>query len=243
MSDLEESFGGYSGANKVNIMVLQPPANFETIMGEATFATGENMLGGVAVYTPKSPEYIRKYFGHASYPRHIYDGLAHELTHFYSTTAWQGRYKSLLFPSSACPEPHKQLIGEMLTADFHNGISHDQVSGKNSFIASKILAQLSAWKAAPRKKPFLDLFLLDLWLRSKKGSLKAATVHLINEYGHQHKPYRTGAALATAAEACCGKPLPPWLRTTLLTPHIPDYDAKLKAFPNWDRKDFNPLHV
>ncbi len=242
MSTLEKSFGPYGGARRINILILQPPARFGSIMRNATFATGENVLGGVAIYTPKSPAYIRKKFGHGSYTYLLRDGLTHELTHYYSTTAWQGRFKSLLFPSSACPPLHKRLIGEIMTAYFHEGIIRCHAGGKPSFISGKIMPQLAAWRADSRKKPILDLFLLDQWLRSKGSSLTAAVTRMMNEYGRPHRPYRSGTSLLRAAEACCGgSPLPLYLSKAILTPYMPDYAAALKDFPGWDGKNFTPL--
>ena len=47
------------------------------------------------------------------------------------------------------------------------------------------------------------------------------------DHGLRHKPYRSGAALARAAEKSRGAALPQYLRKTLLTRHIPDYAAAL----------------
>ncbi len=241
LAELEKSLIPLIGDRRINILVLQPPRDFERIARGGTFAAGENLLGGIAVYTPKSPAYIRQRYGYGSYAYHLRDGLTHELTHLYSTTAWQGRFKSLLFPSAGCPPRHKQLIGETLTAYFHEAVLRCHTGKKASLISGKILPQLAAWKAAPRKKPLLDLFLLDLWLRANGGSLRSAAVRLMKKYGLKHKPYRSGAALAREAEASCGAPLPAQLRKTLLTRHIPDYAAALKAYPGWNNRDFNPL--
>jgi len=241
MCALEKSLGPYGGSPRVNILILQPPADFGRIMRGATFATGENLLGGVAAYTPKSPAYIREKFGHGSYAHHLRDGLTHELTHYYFTTAWQGRFKSLLFPSDACPPRHQQLLGESMTGYFHEGIVRCGSGAKPSFISGKILPLLAAWKAAPRKKPVLDLFLLDQWLRSNGSSLKAAVNLLLEEYGRRHRPYRSANVLTRVAETCARARLPSCLRKSLLTPYVPDYAAELENFPGWDRKDFSPL--
>jgi hypothetical protein len=241
MNELEKSFGPYAGAGLINILILQPPSGFERLARGATFATGENMLGGIAVYTPKSSAYIERLFGHGSYAYHLRDGLTHELTHFYSTTAWQGRYKSLLFPSAACPAQHKRLIGEILTAYFHEAVMRRNNSGSKSFLSGKILPQLAAWKLTGKKKPLLELFLLDLWLRSKESSLKGAVNRLLTGFGRAHKPYRSGAALTQAAVKCAGAPLPSYLRRALLTAQVPDYARELKAFPGWDNEKYSPL--
>jgi hypothetical protein len=241
LKELGKSFGPYAGAGLINILILQPPAGFERLARNATFATGENVLGGIAVYTPKSSSYLKRLFGHGSYARHLRDGLTHELTHFYSTTAWQGRYKSLLFPAASCPAQQKRLIGEILTAYFHEAVMRRHNSGSTSFLSGKILPQLAAWELTGRKKPMLDLFLLDLWLRSKGSSLKGVVNRLMIEFGRAHKPYRSGAVLTLAAVKCGGAPLPAYLRKALLTSYVPDYAKELKALPGWDNKNYSPL--
>lgn len=241
MGALEKNFAPYRGYKKLNILLLQCPADFERLAGGRTFAAGENVAGGIVIYTPKSPEYIKRRYGYPSYAYHLLDGLAHELTHFYSTGAWQGRYKSMLFPAEACPQAQKMLIGEVLTAYFHNGIIRCRRGVKPSFITGKITPILNKWAIKPGKRPLLDLFLLDLWLRAGGSSLAAAVRRLLLEYGARHKPYRSALALVRAAEACRGAALPPTMRKSLLTEYAPDYPAELKTFPGWDRPGFSPL--
>lgn len=238
---LEKYLSPYEGFRKVNILLLQCPADFEKFTGGRAFAAGENMAGGIAIYTPKSPEYLSRRYGYAGYAYHLLDGLAHELTHFYSTGAWQGRYKSMLFPAEACPSRHKQLIGEVLTSYFHNGLVRCRSGIKPSFISGKILPVLGKWVLNPGKRPLLDLFLLDLWLRAGGSSLAAAVRRLLREYGVRHRPYKSALALVRAAEACRGRALPASIKKAILTDHVPDYAAELKEFRGWDRSGFSPL--
>ena len=199
------------------------------------------MAGGIVIYTPKSPEYIKRRYGYPNYAYHLLDGLAHELTHFYSTGAWQGRYKSMLFPAEACPPAQKMLIGEVLAAYFHNGITRCRPGEKSSFITGKITPILAKLAIKPGKQPFLDLFLLDLWLRGGGSSLAAAVRRLLREYGARHKPYGSALALVRAAEACRRGALPPVIRKALLTEYAPDYAGELHTFHGWAKPGFSPF--
>ncbi len=239
MRSLEEHFAAYKGFRKIRILVLQPPADFEKLTGGRTFATGENVAGGVLTYGPRSAEYLKRRFGHPSYRFFLRDGLTHELTHFYSTTAWQGRYKSLLFPAAACPPGHKRLIGEVLTAYFHRAILRSQ-DGTKPFTAGEILPRVAAWKAKPSKREFLDLALLDLWLHEGGSSLKEVFRALIRLYGERHKPYPSARALTKAAEQCRRAALPPWLKAALLTDSSPSYMDRLEEL-SFAEKNFDPL--
>lgn len=241
MAALEKHLSPYKGFRKLNILLLQCPADFERLSGGRTFAAGENVPGGIAVYTPKSPEYLERRYGYASYAYHLRDGLAHELTHFYSTGAWQGRYKSMLFAAESCPLQQRQLIGETLTAYLHSGVIRCRAGEKPSFISGKILPVLNKWALKPGKRPLLDLFLLDLWLRAGGSSLAGAVRRLLRQYGEKHRPYRSALALVRAAEACRSAALPASIRKAILTAYAPDYAGELKAFPGWDRFDFSPL--
>lgn len=241
MRTLEKNFAPYRGFRKLNILLLQCSADFERLAGGRTFAAGENVAGGIVIYTPKASDYIKRRYGYPSYAYHLLDGLAHELTHFYSTGAWQGRYKSMLFPAEACPPAQKQLIGEVLTAYFHNGIIRCQPGAKPSFISGKIIPILDKWAIKPGKRPLLDLFLLDLWLRAGGSSLAAAVRRLLLEYGSRHKPYGSALALVRAAEACRRGALPPAIRKAMMTEYAPDYAVELKAFRGWGNPGCSPF--
>lgn len=241
MASLEKYLSPYKGFRKLNILLLQCPADFERLSGGRTFAAGENVAGGIAVYTPKFPEYLKRRYGYDSYSYHLRDGLAHELTHFYSTGAWQGRCKSMLFAAESCPPRQRQLIGETLTAYLHNGVIRCRAGEKPSFISGKILPVLGGWAVKPGKRPLLDLFLLDLWLRAGGSSLAGAVRRLLREYGMKHRPYRSALALVRAAEACRSASLPASLKKTILTEYAPDYAGELADFPGWNRPDFSPL--
>lgn len=240
MRSLEGTFSAYAGFDKIKILILQAPDDFEKLAGERTFATGENVPGGILTYAPTSKEYLRRKFGHSSYRFLLQDGLAHELTHFYSTAAWQGKYKSLLFPAEKCPPRHKRLIGEILTCYFHRGIVRSK-NGGTTFIAREILPRISAWRIKPSKQAFLDLFLLDLWMRRGGSSLKGAVRCLIQKFGANHKPYPSARVLIKAAEASNRAQLPSWLKKTLLTDYSPDYTERLDELSFHRKMRFNPI--
>lgn len=239
MRALEKVFSPYQGFRKVGILILQAPADFERVSGGRTFATGENVPGGVLAYAPRSAAYIRKKFGHSGYASFLRDGLAHELTHFYFTAAWQGRYKSLLFPAVTCPPRQKRLLGETLTLYFHRAIIGSR-DGKASFLAGEIRPRLAAWKAKPSKSGVLDLLLLDLWLREGGGSLRDAVRALIRKYGTRHKPYPSAHALIQAAQDSRRAALPSWLKRTILSDHSPDYIERLKELSFSRCGEFDP---
>lgn len=58
MRTLEKNLAAYRGFRKLNILLLQCPADFERLAGGRTFAAGENVAGGIVIYTPKSSDYI-----------------------------------------------------------------------------------------------------------------------------------------------------------------------------------------
>lgn len=236
MRALEENLSPYGGLRKISILILQPPADFENLAGGRTFATGENVAGGVLAYGPRSAEYLKRRVGYSGYSFFLVDGLAHELTHFYSTAAWQGKYKSLLFPAETCPPRHKRLLGETLTCYFHRAIMRS-----GSFTGREILPRLSAWEKKASKNHFLDLFLLDLWLRGGGSSLKEVFRALIRRYGAPHKPYPSARALTRAAEQCRRATLPPWLKAALLTDSFPSYEERLEELSFTGKKTLDPL--
>ena len=235
---LETGLGPVGASRAIRILILQPPQDFARLARGRTFATGENVLGGITAYAPKSAQYLRRMFGHGSYAYYLRDGLAHELAHLYSTAAWQGRYKSRLYPAAGCSAAHRRLIGEALTAYFHEAAMRPGAG----FFSGSILPLLSAWSAKPGKRYFLDLLLLDLWLRGEGSSLRAAVRLLLKCGAAGRRPYASARALARAAQEACGRPLPSELLKTMITAHAPDYAQELKVFvASTESRGFNPL--
>lgn len=119
MAWLSEKIAPYQGAGAINILLLQAPANFSEMANHRSFATGENVYKGIVAYAPNDAAYLQKIFGHQDYSYFIFDGIAHEILHYYATSNWQGRYKAILYPAESCSPYEAHLLGETLTSYIH----------------------------------------------------------------------------------------------------------------------------
>jgi len=195
MGWLEESLAPYRRAGEINFLVLQAPSDFSVLSGGRSFATGENMLNGIACYAPADAEYLRNYFGFSSYEQYLYEGLAHELMHFYTSAALEAREKTVLYPAPGCPDYAARLLGEALNNYFYSGYVSRQVpAARGSHENWLSRARARAAKTGGRQ-PFLDLLELDEYLRAKGASLLALFREMVLLRLNDRRPYESAAFL------------------------------------------------
>jgi len=114
---LEANLAPYSGLEQIDVLLLRAPHDYRAQTGGNAFATGENVLNGIVAYGPDAPMELAK-LGYPTYRAFLVSGLLHEILHFYTTVAWNGQYKSILYPAPDCPRPDSRMIGETLNLYF-----------------------------------------------------------------------------------------------------------------------------
>jgi hypothetical protein len=193
---IEDYIALYRQADEINILFLQAPANFQELTANRAFATGENVLNGIVTYTPNNPAYLERLFGHGDYTFYLYDGLTHEIMHFYTSTSWQARYKSVLYPGPVCPPADAQLIGEALNLYFSRQYVYRHLFGSNEqFFTDTVAQAFSQHRNRPRKNPLLELLILDMHLRVTETSLLALYSYAIHQKQQDPTPYTSAVFL------------------------------------------------
>ena len=152
-------------------LLLQASDNFEQLAHGRSFATGENVLNGIAIYSPTSPAYLQRLFGHGNYVHFLFEGLTHELMHVYTTKAWQGKFKSRLYPAVECPALHARMIGGDLNVYFCLQGLYLFLEKPEAFLPETVGQALSKYLQTRQRNPLLDLFLFDIALRHNKRTL------------------------------------------------------------------------
>ena len=217
MDRLERDLAPYRRAREINFLVLQPPADFEALAGGRTFATGENVLNGIVCYAPREPDYVEKRFGYASYARFLYEGLAHELLHFYTSMSFDASEKTVLYPAPDCPAYASHLLAEALNLYFCSQYAGELVpEARGSFEAW--LERCSARRSrtgAPQ--PLLDLRELDAHLRACGSSLLALFRELLLVKLEKPGPYSSAAFLFDTMRGRLGVAPPPELESAILS--------------------------
>lgn len=231
---LEQHLAPYRQAGTIHILFLQAAADFAAQTNNLAFATGENVLNGIITYAPNDPAYLDRLFGQADYATFLLDGLAHELVHTYTTTAWQGRYKAVLYPSSDCPVPVSHLLGEALAGYIHRLYLRQRASEGNSanfppgFIAQDVAYALEQQKKRGRNHPFLDLFLFDQAVHQQGCTLLALVGEIMHERQLTHQPYADVDFLCAKLTEKWGVEMGERGRDLLLPMITPDYAQMLK---------------
>lgn len=223
---LEQNLAPYQQASEIFVLFLQAAADFETQTNRQAFATGENVLNGIVTYAPNDPTYLQRLFGQSDYVAFLRDGLAHELVHTYTTTAWQGKYKAVLFPAPDCPPQVQHLLGEALAGYIHRLYMRQQINPVTGLAFPDGFTQDVAFAYEQQKKrgrnhPFLDLFLFDRALRQKGMTLLALVGVAMRERQLSREPYLSLDLLLRGSEA--GERG----RDLLLPPTTPDYASLL----------------
>lgn len=195
MNWLESSLAPYQRAGEINFLVLQAPADFSALAGGRTFATGENVLNGIACYAPNDESYLRSYFGFSSYEQYLYEGLGHELMHFYTSAAEEAREKSVLYPAPGCPAYAVRLLGEALNNYFYSGyVGRHVAAARGSFENWLARARARAEKTSARQ-PFLDLLELDEYLHANGASLLELFREMVLLRLKDRRPYESASFL------------------------------------------------
>lgn len=195
MNWLERSLAPYSRAAEINFLMLRAPADFQALAGGRTFASGENVLNGIACYAPDDARYLREFFGFSTYEQYLYEGLAHELMHFYTSPALEAREKTVLYPAPDCPAYAANLLGEALNNYFYSGyVARHVPSASGSFDNWLSRARARREKTGARQ-PFLDLQELDEYLRANGASLLDLFRELILSRLTDRRPYGSAAIL------------------------------------------------
>ncbi|HEX3049338.1 MAG TPA: hypothetical protein VHP83_01695 [Aggregatilineaceae bacterium] len=216
---LETNLGIYNRTHAVNILVLQAPDDFEQLANGKSFATGEMMVNGLVCYAPPNSDYLEKTLGYRDYGAYLYDGLAHELTHLYTSTA--GEDKSMMYSSAACPALDARLMGEALAGYVHNTYMQRVYYGRaDGMITDAIPRWLG--KARGRRFPILDWFLLDGWLQA---NFQVTVLDVFREMVKRSNwaPFDSVDFLFTTLNDVFSIETPPDIREMLTGEGVPDY--------------------
>ena len=195
MGWLESSLAPYQRAGEINLLILQAPADFSALGGGRSFATGENVLNGIACYAPDDAAYLQSYFGFSTYAQYLYEGLAHELMHFYTSAAHEAREKSVLYPAPGCPAYAARLLGEALNNYFYSGYVSRQVPEACGSFENWLSRANSRREKTGARQPFLDLQELDEYLRAHGSSLLALFREMVLSRLNDRRPYSSAAFL------------------------------------------------
>lgn len=214
---LEQHLVPLSHLQEIKMLILQAPANFAELSNDRSFATGENMVGGIATYAPADPKYLQRRFKYDTYSDFLYHGLTHEFMHYYTTTVWQGKYKSVLYPAADCPPAHARLIGESLNFYFHEPYVQRYFLGSDEqFVVETVARAIQIAQHRQQPSPLLSLFLLDTYLRSMKRSLLALFRCMLERQQSRRQPYDSVEFLFDVAREDLGITLPVEYREMLL---------------------------
>lgn len=178
---LEANIGPFL-PDSVNLLFLQAPSNFADLTNHRTFATGQNFSNGILTAGPNSPDYLQAMFGYDDYRFFLYDGITHELMHYYTTTSWQGKYKAYLYPATDASPYTCRLIGEALNIYFHRQYLYQYWYGSyERFYAMDIPDSIKKAQLRGIRTPLVDLYLLDKALHEGGTSLLEQFRRLVSE--------------------------------------------------------------
>lgn len=195
MNWLEHSLLPYQRANEINFLILQAPPNFATLANSRTFATGENTLNGIVCYAPSDVEYLQKYLGYTSYAQFLYEGLAHELLHYYTTASLTGRKKSVLYPSPECPPYAIKLLADALNIYFYSQYVSEHIPEARGSFEMWVSRARSRQQKTGKRQPLLDLQLLDEHLQANGSSLLVLFREMVRLKLHNRQPYKSAKFL------------------------------------------------
>jgi len=220
---MEENIGPYKQLDQINILILQAPANYMEITNATTFATGENVMNGILAYGPDDPSGYQM-LGCGSYREYLLQGLFHEIMHTYTTTAIQGKHKSVLYPSKECPPEHAGLMGESLNLYFVYRYLGD-IFGDENYFVTQLESHLARAKRMGRRNGLLDLYLFDKFLVKQGASLLDLFRVLVNIKQSKPGPYASGKILVETAIDHFGIEVPGGVEKKLLGEAVPEYGS------------------
>ncbi len=166
----------------VKLLFLQAPSNFAELSNDRTFTTGQNFANGILTVGPNNPHYLQATFDYNDYRFFLYDGITHELMHYYTTTAWQGKYKAYLHPAPNASPYTSRLIGEALNIYFHRQYLYQYWYGSSEpFYEMDIPDSIKKAKQRGTRAPLADLHLLDKALLEYGTSLLEQFRRLVSD--------------------------------------------------------------
>lgn len=221
---LETHVSSYDRVETVNILILQAPPDFEALAGGKSFATGENMRGGIVCYAPNDPAYLHRLFGYDDYRTFLFDGLIHEIGHFYtSSDAKPG--KAFLYPSDSCTPADRMLIGEALNGYLHRQfLARFHHNNMQHFFSDSLARWLTQQQTQQRRSFHLDWFLLDVYLRTtRQVSLWHLLQAMVQTQQSINRPFDSVGRVIDAVEHILSGTLPE-LYQIILREGVKDFD-------------------
>lgn len=179
---LEANLAPYGGAPEIAVLLLRAPEDYQQETEGQAFATGENVLNGIVAYGSDSLVNTRQW-GYDSYRAFLIGGLLHEIMHFYTTAAWQGAYKSILYPAPTCPRADQRLIGEALNLYFSEPFARQLLD------APPDVSPPAQRAPTGRTGSLAILSLLDRALAARGSSLRALFAAMLERKRREHTPY------------------------------------------------------
>lgn len=225
---LEQYLAPYSGLRDLDMLILRAPDDYNRQTNGRAFATGENVMNGIVAYAPESDDHAMRY-GYKDYGTFLASGVLHEIMHGYTTTSWQGRYKSVLYPSPQCPREHQRLLGESLNLYFSDQFLYWVIDRPGEHPGPFLLSQsfrekISARAAAGKRDQLVDLFLFDYGLRIKGSSLMTLFGAMIKrkQAEHPRAPYQSADFLIETMRDVL-RIHAPELEPLIIGSNMPDY--------------------
>lgn len=219
---IEKNVAPYRQLADINCLILQAPPNYEQLTQNTSFATGENVINGIIAYGPDDPA-AYQILGSATYRDYLFEGIAHEIMHLYTTTSVQGRHKSVLYPANDCPPAHARLIGESLNLyfvyQFVGEYLQDSMRLKN-----RLKFHLNQALKSGRRNGLLDLYLLDQSLKDKGSSLLNLFSALIKWKQAFPGPFSSVEIIFEALRERLGVEVSNEIEDLVLGPSTPDYN-------------------
>ncbi len=181
---LEANLAPYSGLEQIDVLLLRAPHDYLAQTGGNAFATGENVLNGIVAYGPDAPAELAK-LGYPTYRAFLVSGLLHEILHFYTTAAWNGQYKSILYPAPDCPRPDSRIMGEALNLYFSEQFALTLLGAPPDAFAALLERRVQP----NRRDSLVDLAALDRDLQARGTSLRALFAALLERKRRVRTPY------------------------------------------------------
>ena len=174
----------------INCLILQAPPDYLNMTENTSFATGENVINGIAAYGPDDPDNYQK-LGCETYRDYLLEGIAHEIMHYFTTTAIQGKYKSILYPSPDCPPAHARFIGESMNLYcIYQFIG--EYMGDPFRLQDHLKFHLGWVQKSKRRSGLLDAYLFDQFLIENGRSLLSLFSAMVKRKQEEPGPYTSG---------------------------------------------------
>lgn len=187
---LQKNIGASLRQGRINFLLAPVSANYQELSNNSSFVSGCNMDNGVFVNGPDDSAFLQ-IFGHKKYIDFIYDGLTHELLHFYTTGSSSGN-KSYLFSSPNTSRIVKGVIGEGLNCYFHYQYFYKHYHHNlELFFKDKIISPIKNSHGMMKNKFIYDWYLFDKYLE-RNFSINLIQLFkelIVNSREHGYLPY------------------------------------------------------